>query len=180
MIRAFIAIAVPESILRRCREISDDLREFNLEGRFTPTRSIHLTLQFLGNIEKEQIPPIEKILQETGRESMSFSLEVGKLGVFPNPSRPRVVWIGVHPIDILKDLQRNLQERLEPLGFPGEERPFHPHLTLVRLKSRKNVSHLIEYVEGEGTGEEAGVLEVKEVHLYQSILKPVELNTASW
>lgn len=172
MIRAFIAISVPESVLQRCREISVRLRELNLEGRFSQTQSTHLTLQFLGNVEEQKIAPIEKILRETGRVVKPFSVEVRKLGVFPNLSRPRVLWIGVHPVDTVSDLQRRLQDRLKSLGFPGEDRPFHPHLTLLRLKSRKNLSALIEYVEGKGAGEQAGVLKVEEVHLYQSILKP--------
>lgn len=172
MIRAFIAVSVPESILHGCREISDRLRELNLKGRFAKTRSIHLTLQFLGNIAEEKVAQIENVLQESARQAMPFSLEVGKLGVFPNLSRPRVLWIGVHPVDILSDLQGKLQQRLELLGFPGQDRPFHPHLTLLRFKSRKNLSALIENVEGKGADEQAGVFKVEEVHLYQSILKP--------
>jgi 2'-5' RNA ligase len=172
MIRAFIAISIPESILRRCQALSDGLRALKLEGRFARTPSIHLTLQFLGNIEEVKITPIEKILRETGRDIMPFNVEVRKLGVFPNRSRPWVLWIGVHPVDAVSDLQGRLQEGLNPLGFSGEDRPFHPHLTLLRLKSRKNVSALIDYVEGAGADEQAGLLKVKEVHLYQSILKP--------
>lgn len=172
MIRAFVAVSVSETVLQRCREISDRLRELNLEGRFARTQSIHLTLHFLENIAGEKVAQIEKVLQETGREVLPFSLEIRRLGVFPNPSRPRVLWIGVHPVDVVSDLQARLQQRLEPLGFPGQDRPFHPHLTLLRFKSRKNLSALIEYVQGPGAEEHAGVLKVEEVHLYQSILKP--------
>ncbi len=172
MIRAFIAIAVPESVLQRCLQISDRLQRLDLDGRFTRCGSIHLTLQFLGNVDEKQITPIDRILQEAGREAMPFSLEVKSLGVFPNLKRPRVLWIGVHPVDILSDLQARLQNSLERLGFPGEDRPFHPHLTLLRLKSRKNLSGLVEYLEVEGEGEQAGAFNVEEVHLYQSIQKP--------
>ena len=172
MIRAFVAVSVPDSVLQRCREIGDRLRELNLEGQFARTRSIHLTLQFLGNITEKKVAPIEKVLQETGGEVLPFSLEIRRLGAFPNLSKPRILWIGVYPVEILSDLQGRLQKRLEPLGFPGQDRPFHPHLTLVRFKSRRNLSALIEYVEGKGADEQAGVLKVEEVHLYQSILKP--------
>ncbi|MDA2933010.1 RNA 2',3'-cyclic phosphodiesterase [Acidobacteria bacterium AH-259-D05] len=172
MIRAFIAVTVPESILGRCQEISDRLRELNLNGRFVKTQSMHLTLKFLGNIEEEKLLPIKEVLQETAREVAPFSLEIRQLGVFPHLGNPRVVWIGVQPIDALNQLQGKIQERLKLLGFPGENREFHSHLTLLRLKSRRNLSSLIQYVQGEGAGEEAGPLRVEEVHLYQSILKP--------
>ncbi|MEE8348424.1 MAG: RNA 2',3'-cyclic phosphodiesterase [Acidobacteriota bacterium] len=172
MIRAFIAVAVPESVLRRCQAISDGLRALDLEGRYARMSSIHLTLQFLGNIEEEKIPSIEKLLRETGRAARPFDLEIRRLGVFPNRNTPRVLWIGVDPVDVVSDLQGRLQEGCNLLGFPGEARSFHPHLTLLRLKSRKNLSRLVAHVEGAGAGEQAGGLRVEEIHLYQSILKP--------
>ena len=170
--RAFIAIAVPESVLRSCEEIMARLKGLNLHGRFARTRSTHLTLQFLGNIEEEQIPGIAEILEQAGKGVAPFDLEVGRLGVFPHLANPRVVWIGVEPIDALMKLQSKIQQGLEPLGFPGENRNFHPHLTLLRLKSRKNLRQLARYIETEGPGLRAGVIQVEDIHLYQSILKP--------
>ncbi len=172
MIRAFIAIAVPKLVLRGLEEIMAQLKGLNLHGRFARTQSIHLTLQFLGNIEEEQIPEIAEILEQAGKEIGPFDLEVGRLGVFPHLTHPRVVWIGVEPIDALMALQSKIQQGLEPLGFPEENRDFHPHLTLLRLKSRKNLRQLARYIETEGPGLQAGVIQVEEIHLYQSILRP--------
>ncbi|MCZ6486430.1 MAG: RNA 2',3'-cyclic phosphodiesterase [Acidobacteria bacterium] len=171
-IRAFIAIAVPESVLRRCQKISADLRKLNLEGRFAQIRSLHLTLQFLGNIEEAKLAGIGEALEDTGKEVASFHVEICQLGVFPHLARPRVVWVGVEPVEALKELQSKIQQRLERLGFPKENREFHPHLTLLRLKSRKNLAELTQYVQGEGAHQKAGSIRVKEIHLYQSILKP--------
>ena len=172
MIRAFIAIAVPESVLRSCEELMARLRRLNLQGRFTRTRSMHLTLQFLGNVEEEQIPGITEILEQAGNGVTPFDLEVGRLGVFPHLTHPRVVWIGVEPVDALTTLQIKIQQGLEPLGFPKENRDFHPHLTLLRLKSRKNLRQLAQYIDTEGPGLRAGVIQIEQIHLYQSILKP--------
>ncbi len=171
-IRAFIAIAVPESVLRRCQQISADLRKLNLEGRFAQIQSLHLTLQFLGNIEEAKLAGIREALEDTGKEVAPFEVEICQLGVFPHLVQPRVVWVGVEPVDALKDLQSRLQQRLERLGFPKENREFHPHLTLLRLKSRKNLPRLIQYVQGDGACEKEGRIGVREIHLYQSILKP--------
>ena len=168
-VRAFIAIAVPDSVLIGCEEIIDRLK--NLHGRFAKTESIHLTLQFLGNIDEDQIPGIAEVLEQAGSGTAPFDLEVGRLGVFPRLSNPRVVWIGVEAVDRLMTLQNNIQKGLEPLGFPAENRDFHPHLTLLRLKSRKNLGGLREYLQAEGPGQGAGAIQVREIHLYQSILK---------
>ena len=172
MIRAFIAVAVPESILGRCQEISDRLRELDLDGRFAKTQSMHLTLKFLGNIEEEKVPSIEEVLEGRGKETTPFSAEVRQVGVFPHLGNPRVVWVGLQPPDAVNELQKKIQEDLKPLGFATENREFHPHLTLLRLKSRRNLPRLIQYVHGEGAGEAAGTIRVEEIHLYQSILKP--------
>ena len=80
--RSFIAIAVPESVLKSCQDIMVQLRNLNLQGRFAKTQSIHLTLQFLGNVEEEQIPGITEILEQAGKGVTPFDLEVGRLGVF--------------------------------------------------------------------------------------------------
>jgi 2'-5' RNA ligase len=170
-VRAFIAIAIPDSVLRSCEEIITQLKELNLHGRFAQARSIHLTLQFLGNIEEDQIPGIAQVLEKAGSGMAPLDLEVGRLGVFPHLANPRVVWIGVEAVDGLVTLQSNVQKGLEPLGFPPENRDFHPHLTLLRLKSRKNVAGLREYLQAEGPRQRAGVIRVGEIHLYQSILK---------
>ncbi len=172
MIRAFIAIAVPESVLKSCQDIVAQLRGLNLQGRFAKTQSMHLTLQFLGNIEEEQISGIAEILEQAGKGVAPFDLEVARLGVFPHLTYPRVVWIGVESIDALMALQSKIQQGLEPLGFPKESRDFHPHLTLLRLKSRKNLYRLVEYLEVEGPHQQAGMIQAEQIHLYQSILKP--------
>ncbi len=170
--RSFIAIAVPESVLMSCQDIMVQLRNLNPQGRFAKTQSIHLTLQFLGNVEEEQIPGITEILEQAGKGVTPFDLEVGRLGVFPHLTHPGVVWIGVEPVDPLTTLQSKIQQGLEPLGFPKENRDFHPHLTLLRLKSRKNLRQLAQYIDTEGPGLRAGVIQIEQIHLYQSILKP--------
>ncbi len=171
-VRAFIAIAVSEPVLNSCEEIMARLRNLNVHGRFSKTESIHLTLQFLGNIEEDQIVRIAQVLEQAGSGVAPFDLEVGRLGVFPHLTHPRVVWIGVEPVDVLTTLQSKIQQGLEPLGFPKENRDFHPHLTLLRLKSRKNLRRLAQYIETEGHGLRVGVIQAEQIHLYQSILKP--------
>ena len=94
-VRAFIAIAVPESVLKSCQDIMVQLRGLNLQGRFAKTQSIHLTLQYLGIIEEEQIPGIAEILEQAGRGVTPFDLEAGRLGVFPHLTHPRVDLLGL-------------------------------------------------------------------------------------
>ena len=73
MIRAFIAITVPDSVLRSCEEIMARLKGLNLQGRFARTQSIHLTLQFLGNIEDTQ--PLTQVRYLCGTSAREWRID---------------------------------------------------------------------------------------------------------
>lgn len=172
MLRAFVAIELPEPILKRCREIGEQLRDLRLEGRVAKPQSIHLTLKFLGRIEEDRLQELGEILSHTARGFTSFGLRLEGLEVFPHLRRPRVVWVGVRASEELNRLQREVEDRLEEVGFAKEERDFHPHLTLIRLKSQKNVLELVRFLQSEAGNEGLGEIRVDALHLYQSILKP--------
>ncbi|MFQ5883156.1 MAG: RNA 2',3'-cyclic phosphodiesterase, partial [Candidatus Methylomirabilales bacterium] len=94
------------------------------------------------------------------------------LGTFPPKGRPRVVWVGVEQgAEEVVKLQGRVEEVLLPLGFPREERPFHPHLTLGRVKGMRQLSPLLEYLRGGEIGE-VGRMQVRCVDLMQSQLHP--------
>lgn len=172
MIRAFVAIALPEDVQQRIEVISRRLRQFKLQGRFPKIDSIHLTLKFLGNVNEEEIQAARQVVEESVQGISPFDIEIRSLGVFPHLTNPRVVWIGVHSGGELPELYQKMEEGFTKLGFARENRPFHPHLTLLRLKTRKNCFDLVEYIRREGSHLQAGVATVKAVHLYQSTLRP--------
>jgi 2'-5' RNA ligase len=172
VIRSFVAISIPDTILERIEESISDLRDLGLEARFSKVQSIHLTLKFLGNVNQERIPLVVTALQEGVQEASSFALTVHELGVFPNLRKPRVVWAGIEQDQRLTALQQRVEACLQPLGFEAERRSFHPHLTLARLKSRRNLSALLCHLEGVGETFHAGRFGVEEIHLFQSILRP--------
>lgn len=172
MIRAFVAIALPEDVQLRLGEISQRLFKLRLDARFVTSGAIHLTLKFLGNIEEGKVEKLGEVMQESVQGIPPFDVEIRALGVFPHPAKPRVVWVGVDGGKELPELHRKIEIHLEKLGFARERRPFHPHLTLLRLKSPKNWRELTRFVAEEGPHQRAGVVAVRAVHLYQSTLRP--------
>jgi len=121
-IRSFIAIELPQE---------------HPGVKWVDPESVHLTLKFLGNIPSGRVPEIEGAVREAARGVPAFHLEVGGLGVFPNPQRPRVAWVAVRgEVERLAGLQKGIDSVLLPLGFPRESRPFTPHLTLARVRER--------------------------------------------
>lgn len=172
MIRAFIAIALPDDLKARLGEVSRRLKSLGLVGSFPKPESIHLTLKFLGDVSEADINRIDDAMREAASGAQPFQATVGGLGTFPNPSNPRVVWVGVEEGEWLAPLQAAVEKALEGLGFPPEERPFSPHLTLARLKSRENVRALAAFMNEDAARRPLGPLSVDSIHLLRSELRP--------
>jgi 2'-5' RNA ligase len=137
-IRSFVAIELPEGLKDELVELSERLKSGGHSGvRWVDPRGIHLTLKFLGNVAMDRLDAITKVLTEAARGISPFRLEVGGLGVFPNPRRVRVAWVGMHgDTDKLQQLQQRVESCLVPLGFAAESRQFTPHLTLARVRDQ--------------------------------------------
>ncbi|MFZ0427010.1 MAG: RNA 2',3'-cyclic phosphodiesterase [Acidobacteriota bacterium] len=172
MIRAFVAIEMPEDLRHELSESIAALGRLGADVRLSRPESVHLTLKFLGDIEEHQVVPIGKALSELAGNQAAFRVRIGGLGAFPYLANPRVIWIGVDGGSPLQVVQGAVEERLAPLGFPPEKRPFQPHLTLARVKSRHNVAALIHYVESHQAEAPAGEFVARQLHLYQSLLRP--------
>ncbi|MBI2935954.1 MAG: RNA 2',3'-cyclic phosphodiesterase [Chloroflexi bacterium] len=137
-IRAFIAIDLPEDVKKALASLIDSLKRRRVEGvRWVNPDGVHLTLKFLGDIRSGQVGEVVQAMAEASYGLSSFRLELKGVGGFPNLQRPRVLWTGMGgELGPCLALWRRLDEALRPLGFPSEERPFNPHLTLGRVHDR--------------------------------------------
>ncbi len=170
--RCFIAIPLPKDTHQELSKIQFQLKETGADVRWIKSDNIHLTLKFLGDVEETKTKIIGQKLKEVVNKSTSFESEIEKLGTFPSISNPRVVWIGMSKNeDKIIKLQQRIEEILEPLGFERELRSFRPHLTLGRVRGKKNIQKLVEKIKS------LSLLQLKPITvdrivLFQSILKP--------
>ncbi len=172
LIRTFLAIELPSSILKRLKEVQQELKTCQADVRWVDPNSIHLTLKFLGNIEEKQMESIVKAVEKSVQRTPFFSLKVQGVGGFPDVRNPRVLWIGLEERGaLLSTLQNQLEKELEKIGFKSENRPFHPHLTLGRVKSTRGKACLVEKM-GKYKEECFGEFEVERVILFKSELRP--------
>jgi 2'-5' RNA ligase len=142
--RTFIAIDIPSEVKDALAALQNELRQTRADVMWVNPEGIHITLKFLGEIEKKRISEVEQICLRIGEESPTFKLSIGSPGVFPNARHPRVLWVGLAgEIQPLEQLQRQLEERLAAIGFDPEENDFSPHLTIGRVKSNRNAGELI-------------------------------------
>jgi 2'-5' RNA ligase len=137
-VRCFIAIELPEGVKRGLRELQAQLKADSLAPvKWAEPENIHLTLKFLGNVAADRIEEIGLAMAEAAKGTSPFSLEVKELGVFPNPKRVQIVWVGLGgELEKLSRLQQRIESGLAKLGFAPENRRFTPHLTLARLRDR--------------------------------------------
>lgn len=140
MVRSFISIPVPRAgidVLERASKRLDS--EIAGQVRWVRPRGIHLTLKFMGDIPASTLERVMETLPQVAAGFGRFELSISGLGVFPNVRRPRVLWAGLDgDLATLSALQLAVDEAVEKLGLPKEDRPFSPHLTLGRVKRDTN------------------------------------------
>ncbi len=172
-IRAFLAIDPPEDVLQRIGAFQDLLKR-KIQGvlSWVRPRGMHLTLKFFGDIPPGDAERISTAVEPLAAGTSPIHLEVRKTGVFPDSSRPRVLWVGLEgDVHHLTVLQKSIERALEAEGFPREARPFRPHLTLGRIKTPRGLVGLARSME-EAAEWEAGGFVAPELCLIKSDLTP--------
>lgn len=172
MVRSFLAVQLPEKILNKIGEVQKELKSCRADVRWVSPHHIHLTLKFFGNVEEAKIDSIAQSIEEPARSTSPMSITVRGIGAFPGLKSPRVIWLGLHDEKkVLVSFQKRLEGEFQKIGFQPEDRPFHPHLTLGRMRSNRGKEALVEVME-KFREEELGNFQVERVILFKSDLTP--------
>ena len=143
--RVFCAVELPDDVREQLRDHITRLREAvpGVAASWSRVENVHLTLKFFGNVEVERIDAISAAASRTVGEFSTFPIRVGGTGVFPRPSRPQVLWIGVTDlVGQLAALQKRFED--ETADFGKEDRAFRPHLTIARIRRPEGARRLAE------------------------------------
>ena len=164
--RTFVAVEISnEATLNAIAKVQSDLK---IEAKPVSKENMHFTLLFLGEISDDMTPKIMESLSSVSFNPIKMNLN--DVGAFPNPRSPRVVWIGVDndAAKNLVELALQVEEKLSPLGFKSDK-PFKPHLTILRIKNRINdISHELNKFRSVEIGHET----ISELKFKKSILTP--------
>jgi len=143
LIRTFVAVKLPEPVLKAIGEVQGQLAAYGLNVRWVKTGTIHLTLKFLGEVLEDELDGIAAVLFEAVHGFAPLQLAAAGVGVFPNIKRARVIWVGLAgQLPEFAALQRSIEDRLATIGYPQEKRAFSGHLTLGRVKGLIAASRL--------------------------------------
>jgi RNA 2',3'-cyclic 3'-phosphodiesterase len=168
-VRLFIAIEIPGGIRSALAAFVKELRETAPQAKWVRAENLHVTLKFLGETETAKLAAIQSALGSI-RSAPPVTLEFRGLGFFPNERRPRVFWAGMEASTNLKALAEDIDRSMHPLGFPLEERPFAPHLTLARF-NLPGLSPNLASAAAQHSSSSFGSLTTREFHLIESKLK---------
>jgi 2'-5' RNA ligase len=135
-VRAFVALEIEARIRDAIGRLAADLRARCPDARWSRPETVHLTLRFLGASSPAQIESLHPALSAAAERCPASEARVGELGSFPAQGSPRVLWLGLGLAPEILELQKACERAAVSAGFPPETRPFRPHLTLARFRSR--------------------------------------------
>lgn len=132
LLRLFFAIELSVDVRKQLTSLMKHLRmqEWERHIRWSQPENLHVTLRFLGNCTEEQMLTLVRQIPEGVKKIPPFTLQLGNVALFPSTKNPRVLAVNVVPCQQLYLLLTAIEEGVVQTGFPPEQRPYLPHITL--------------------------------------------------
>ena len=160
MHRLFVAIRPPERVREQLLGLMGGLHDL----RWQNDNQLHLTLRFIGEVERPMADDIAAELERIRFDRLSIALDgIGKF----EKRRQGALWAGVQPKEQLKALAAKVERACQSAGVAPEQRAYRPHITLARWKGGSpGVDRFIE----RHSGLRSDPWEIGEFILYESRL----------
>jgi 2'-5' RNA ligase len=170
--RTFIAVPLEEKVRARVVALQEELAQAGTDVKWVEPENLHVTLLFLGEVDLRDSVEICREIRGVTADLSPFAMAATGLGCFPNPRRPRTLWVGVSEgSDELLQLHDRIEAQLLKLGgYRREERGYTPHITLGRIKT-DDVTAELRTALNEDSDWQGGRQTVREVHVLTSELR---------
>ncbi|MCS7171299.1 MAG: RNA 2',3'-cyclic phosphodiesterase [Aquificaceae bacterium] len=156
MLRVFAGFFVTKKIQEAVEKLQDQSKSF-IKGKWVEPQNFHMTFQFIGEIEQERLVDLLKSLQDIAQKLRPVRVKYRGLGVFPSFDRARVLWIGVADGHRqLIDIAKSVIKANRRVGIRDEGKPFHPHVTICRIREfdKRGLKEMLRQYEGTTFGED--------------------------
>jgi 2'-5' RNA ligase len=141
--RLFIAIPLGGEALSHLTDLLLEAPEVS-GVKWTRAVQLHLTLLFMGPTPEERIPELTATLRDLSARHPAFELSLAGWGAFPDPSKPKVLFASVGGrTDALECLASDVRRSIGP----SSEGKFQAHITLGRVREKKDAGPAIEFLE---------------------------------
>ena len=152
----------------------NELKDYFLElqqllpknAKLSFTKTFHLTLKFLGEVQPDKAEIIVNILKKI--EFQKFYVFLDSIGIFPTENYIRVVWVSIKPEDKILELQKGIDGSLSKLF--KKEKYFKAHITLARVKYPEDKKSFVEQIKNIKV--ENNKTTIKDFRLIKSTLTP--------
>jgi 2'-5' RNA ligase len=132
-IRTFLAIELPQKAIEKLADFQlTCLKNQSKNIKYVEKQNLHITLKFLGDSEEPKVRKLADSLTQMIFPKPSISVQ--GIGAFPNLIFPKVLWAGLQFSPELTELFQSIEDFARRYEFKTEEKEFHPHITLARLK----------------------------------------------
>ncbi|KZX17119.1 2',5' RNA ligase family [Methanobrevibacter cuticularis] len=169
-IRSFLAIEIDIDLIAKIQKIQNELKNINANIKYIEEENMHFTLKFFGEITEDMIEEISIAIKETIANHQPINLSIKGTGTFPNENNIKVLWVGITNNQDLINLQKDLDEKFNELGFK-KEKSYIPHLTIGRMKNPKNKSQVKKILDSfKDIG--IGNMKIAKLYLKKSELTP--------
>jgi len=146
-LRVFIAALLPAEVTGYIGSYVDSIRHLWEGVRWERPERFHITLKFLGDIDKDAAGGIIGVVESSSESVCAFDMSFEKMGGFPNLKNPRVIYVGMKNNDALSAFHEEIEGKLEGMGYPREERSFTPHVTVGRVRGRARLMGSLPYLQ---------------------------------
>ena len=171
--RTFLAISIPcgtefPALVEKLKKNLQHEKYIN----YVKTNQIHLTLKFVGDTPEEDVPVIIDACQKVAKRHQPFTMDFNRTGLFGSNHSPRVLWLGMtEQPKALFDLEADLLDAFDGLGYLRDRQNFVPHLTVCRIKQLVDKQFFLQIY---NSIEQKTYLnaDVKELVYFQSFLQP--------
>ena len=160
--RLFVAVDVGKDASEKLAAAIESVRQTGADASFSNPRTLYCTLAFLS--EKNEKQAREVISRLSAVLFPRFTCNCRGLGFFPSDKFGRVFWAGLEAKE-LTELQNQVATALDY----RDGKPFHPHVTLARIRSQQNLGRLVELAKQPA---DFGSFEVTSFSLMKSELSP--------
>src|SRR5437763_10320176 len=148
-LRLFCAVELPARLRARAFDHLKQLRASvpQVKASWEREEKLHVTLKFFGATEAARLSALTEAAARVVAGIAPFELTLEDVGAFPSVREPRVLWLGVMDTQgELRRLQQQLETACAATGFARDERPFHAHVTLARIRTANaNARRLAHY-----------------------------------
>lgn len=179
--RLFFAVPLPEPARDAVADVAERVRATadGVRARWVRFDGLHLTLQFLGPTPTDAVPALQAALADVAAATKPFEVVLHGAGAFPNPGRPRTLWVGLAAgaaqlTELADALLR--EPRVVPwmpahalAGPEGGRKPYAPHLTIARTDGVRGAASLAKALQAEASSLSTRFV-ADRIVLYRSVL----------